>query len=292
MNIGNDINLEGRVLVNKDATCGNNNGSATINVTGGSGKYTFSWGASNTKTDLAAGAYPVTITDTENGCKIVVVVTITNEQSHATLSIQPNFKVNCKGDKNLTINYTLTKAPGFAEPETIVIKDLNGVVYQNGNLGAGNYCILVTDANGCSAAVEFFEVSEPNLLQVDITKINPTCDNLGSILLETQGGNGGYIYDWADLTGNNDPEDRLQLNPATYKVTVIDAKGCSIVSPNLVLTKDCNPSTITKDTIYTATNPETPVKICVKTNELKGTITSVAICDQPSNGVLSFTKSR
>jgi len=287
--IGNEISLEARVLVNSNATCGNNNGSATINVLNGSGNYQYSWGNSNSKSNLSAGVYPVTITDTQTGCQIVAIVTIKNEQSKATLNIQSNFKVNCKGDKNLTINYSFTKDTGFAEPESIVIKDLAGNVQINGQIGAGSYCIIINDANGCTAAVEKFEVTEPNLLQVDITKINANCDHLGSILLETQGGNGGYLFDWADLQGNNDPEDRTQLVAATYKVTVTDAKGCSVVSPNLVISKDCNNPTITKDTIYTTTNPNTPVKVCLKTNELLGNINSVAICDQPSNGTLSFT---
>ncbi len=284
--IGNEQDLEARVTVNKNASCGESNGAATITALNGSGDYSYSWGPGNTKSNLSAGAYPVTVTDNKSGCTITVVVTVNNETSNAVLQIQPVFKVNCKGDRNLTANYTLTKSPGFADPDTIVMKDLQGNVVKNGKLGSGSYCILVTDANGCVAAVAKFDVVEPELLQLDINKLNANCTQLGSITVATQGGNGGYLYDWADLSGTNNDRDRINIPAGTYRLTVTDSKGCSVSSPALVIEKDCKDNQITKDTLYKTTQPEVPVEACVRTNDLKGNITSVAICGQPKNGQL------
>ena len=50
-------------------SCGDSNGSVTIDVTGGSGSYTYSWGAGPTRDQLTAGSYNITVTDTQNGCQ-------------------------------------------------------------------------------------------------------------------------------------------------------------------------------------------------------------------------------
>src|SRR5690554_1707862 len=61
-----------------DATCGEDNGSASVSVTGGTGNYTYSWspngGTAATAPDLAPGDYTVTVTD-ENGCSATSVST-------------------------------------------------------------------------------------------------------------------------------------------------------------------------------------------------------------------------
>jgi len=69
-----------------NVTCnGGNNGSATVNVTGGAGGYTYLWSNNATTASingLTAGVYNVTITDA-NACTIVKTVTITQSSAIA-----------------------------------------------------------------------------------------------------------------------------------------------------------------------------------------------------------------
>jgi len=64
-----------------DETCAGNDGSATINPSGGSGSYTYSWNTApaqttQTATGLAAGTYTVTVTDAVTTCFSATDVTV------------------------------------------------------------------------------------------------------------------------------------------------------------------------------------------------------------------------
>jgi SprB repeat len=96
-------------VVDTRATCRQANGAATIRVAGGSGNYTYSWGATATKIGLAAGTYNVTVTDNTTGCTAVTALTMTNElAASATISMpQTMIYVSCAGNTDGAINYSL-----------------------------------------------------------------------------------------------------------------------------------------------------------------------------------------
>ena len=77
--------------------CGEANGQVTINVTGGSGDYNYSWGDSNTRSDLSSGTYTVTVVENITGCVAEVTFTLLDDVSEVNVNVEPSMSVSCAG---------------------------------------------------------------------------------------------------------------------------------------------------------------------------------------------------
>lgn len=79
------------------SSCGNANGTATVGAIGGSPAYTYAWtpsgGSGITASNLTAGGYNVTVTDSR-GCTMVGNVVVSNS-SGPTASIASSANVTC-----------------------------------------------------------------------------------------------------------------------------------------------------------------------------------------------------
>ncbi|WNB17084.1 T9SS type A sorting domain-containing protein [Marivirga arenosa] len=213
---------------------GGSDGAATINVTGGSGSYTYKLNGSAVTSNisgLAAGSYTV---DVNEGINCVGQETFTISQPDAALEITNayasrddlnGFDISCKGGSNGQI---AVEAIGGTPPYRYSI---NGITY-TGNLtglSAGTYNVYVKDDKGCVATYsETVTLVEPDQITASITKTNPICafDNSGAITVSNAtGGTGTYMYSLNDV-------DYLTTNTFTgrsagsYTVWIKDQNGC------------------------------------------------------------------
>ncbi|MEO1624114.1 MAG: gliding motility-associated C-terminal domain-containing protein [Bacteroidota bacterium] len=236
--------LMATVQIDELPDCNMSNGAVTIVPSGGSTSYQFDWsdgGSGASRTDLASGIYNVTVTDLgATGCERVVTFTLVDDVPGAEVEVEAIAFISCPRADDGEAIFTVTPSAGFAGPAVVTIEDAAGNQYVNGKLPPGNYCIIVRDANGCLAGSGCFEVQEPSQIDVDVAIFNKDCLNDGSITLDISGGTAPYTVDWDDLTGNNDPEDRLSLLPGTYAFTVTDANGCTASASGLVLEDECD----------------------------------------------------
>ena len=232
--------LEVDFTINQLPTCGQKDGSVTINIAGGTGPYSFDWGNAATRDDLAAGTYEVAIVDNGSGCSASVTFTLIDEVIGADVTIDEIANVSCRGEADGTIVFTINENEGFAAPATVQIIDGDSIFHENGNLAAGDYCLVVRDANNCVAGQACFTIAEPSAINVDVEKTNKeNCDTDGAITLQVSGGTGNYTFNWSDLNGNGQPKDRTSLQGGTYSVTITDANDCSIVVENIVIGDFC-----------------------------------------------------
>ncbi len=241
--IGESNPLQVSVTVNNKPDCGQANGSVTVNVDNGSGNYSYAWsngGTSQTIDNLVSGSYCVTVTDNgANGCVKEYCFVLTDDVPGAVITVTEPVTTNCVGSADATVDYTITLEAGFAEPATTVIMDAQGNVVANGSLTAGDYCIMVSDANGCIAGQTCFEVIEPEQIDLDIA-IHDSCDPTPSIsITEISGGTAPYTFDWADITGTDNPMNRTDLEVGSYDLIVSDANGCSVEVNDLDITETC-----------------------------------------------------
>ncbi len=256
-----DLNntLDVTVAVTNDPTCGNADGEVTANPINGSGSYSYEWsfgGTGNaTETNIPSGIYAVTVTD-DNATECTAstsFVLVDSDVAGADIVINGVTDVGCGGENNGMVDFTVTPQAGFQGPETIIISDGNSV-FENGQLPGGDFCIAVLDANGCVAGGACFTIEENEPLDVEFS-ITSGCGDAGSIDINVNGGTGMYTFDWADLPGTNDPEDRDNLTTGNYSVTISDSDGCTVTGVDLpVLCTDCDiEPTILSTTIFEAT---------------------------------------
>ncbi len=223
-----------------EATCGEANGSISLTVTGGTMPYSFSWDSGSgdqNPTGLTAGDHTVEVTDA-NGCVETLLVTVTTPNELTASATQVD--VSCEGGSDGSIDLTVTggTAP-FSYSWT------NGETVEDPqNLPAGQITGIVTDANGCEAAVQL-ELTEPPAMTVDGFSEEATCGEAnGSIDITVSGGTAPYTYDWDNAP---DVEDPIGIVAGTYNVIVSDLNGCmadyqiTVTTPN-ALTLSATPT--------------------------------------------------
>lgn len=217
-------------------------GRADIIPLGGTPDYTITWSdigvGPDSRNDLSAGAYQVTITDA-NDCELeldfllsdpdAITMTFTSNPtscfsaSDGTATAQP-----IGGDGN----YTFLWEDG---QETATASDL-----PPGMIG-----VTVTDGNGCTgeSSVEIIGASS---IELEISGTEPSCNGEanGMASVTANGGTGDYSYAWS----NGDTDDTAEgLSAGIYEVTVTDINDCDAVI-NITLNE---PEELTATTSFT-----------------------------------------
>lgn len=221
--------------------CNKADGSITVNVSGGTGLYTYLWSTSaviNQITGLEAGTYTVTVTD-QNNCQAsssAVLINIAAPIINTISMVDANCYNSATGSVDIDIQ-------GGTTPFTYLwsngnnTQDLTAVV-------SGTYTVTVTDTFACSAQFSYF-INQPTELLMQVTVDDAGCNNNnGSIQVLPSGGVGPYTYLWSDGTVN----DNLQnLFAGSYTVTVSDSHLCSI--QQIIIVNNLNAAAITLDSL-------------------------------------------
>ncbi|TDO73284.1 putative secreted protein (Por secretion system target) [Flavobacterium chryseum] len=212
---------------------GGSNGSASVNVTGGTGAYTYAWspsgGTSATATGLVAGNYTVTITDA-NLCQTTQSFVITEPTVLASTTIHTN--VSCNGGSNGSATVSATGGTGAY---TYVWSPSGGTAATASGLTAGTYTVTISDANLCQTT-ETVTITEPLALDATISQNNVTClgETNGSATVSVIGGTGAYTYLWSPSGGTS--ATATGLAAGNYTVTITDANSCTLTKPVTILT--------------------------------------------------------
>jgi hypothetical protein len=223
------LNSDGPALTftQTNATCGNNAGTVTANVTGGTAPYQYSinggstYQAGNFFTGLVAGTYTLVVRDANN-CTNSTIITILTSPA-VQLSAIP---------ASATCNQTNGTITAFGNGGTAPLQySINGNTFQAGNqftgLAPGPYTVYVRDASGCTATV-LVTVASAAGPTVTAGFTPATCGNTNGTITATGSGgispyqysiNGGTTYQASNIfTG---------LAAGTYTITIKDNTGCT-----------------------------------------------------------------
>jgi len=213
------------------ATCGFANGSVSSIVTNGTAPFTYLWtnGCVNANCfGLASGNYSVTVSDI-NGCSSIGNASVVDSGGPAATMID-SVDISCNGGSDGSAIVSVTDgAPPYTYSWNTTPLQTNTLAT---GLSAGLYTATILDVLGCETAVSV-SLTEPPLVQVTITTINPSCSGGfdGQISSLASGGTGPYTYSWSSgcvsstCTG---------LIAGAYFVTVTDAFSCTGTSSGVL----------------------------------------------------------
>ena len=211
------------------------NGYINVDPTTGMAPFVYTWTGpggftSTTKNilNLKAGQYQLLIVDV-NECKASETFDLTEPGKlgityNVPSSTAGGFNINCAGDST-----------GYIEIEPVNQVKTVDYLWADGifgkermNLPAGNYSIIITDANNCHAS-STITLTEPDSMKLVFDISPPFCPDKpdGEIRTDVTGGVRGtdYSYKWSDNSTN---KNLSNIPKGYYKVTVTDMNGCSI----------------------------------------------------------------
>ncbi len=220
------------VAVNSTSATCTSGGSGTVNISGGTGPFNYTWSPSGgnaaTASNLPQGNYTITVSD-NNGCTGTGTTVINVPPTLTATAAQVN-SVTCKGGANGSATVTIAGGtPAF----TYLWSNSNTTSNPTG-LSAGFYTVTVKDLNNCQST-STVQIIEPPALSITVSSSSISCNGgtNGTTSSNVSGGVGGYTYTWTPSGGNSANATGLSAN--TYTVNVADANGCTISANTVVV---------------------------------------------------------
>lgn len=225
-----------------EPNCGDNNGMAIVQASGGIPPYTYEWTNGDVGViadSLESQIYVVTVTDI-NGCFNEGIATV-SDQEGPTILVDNVVDVDCYGNDNGSISVSIL---GGQPPYTILWSngDQTEDIY---GLQAGPYEIFVTDANGCFA-VESIEVTQPVKSNVSVITQPATCGGSnGQAMATVNNGTGPYNFIWPNASGPSNQTGGLQ--PGIHTLLIIDGNTC-LLQKDFAINETGGPIIVTDST--------------------------------------------
>lgn len=240
-------------VTSSDETCGNSDGSILLNVSGGTGPYTYSWSGPPSN---PCCTYTLDMQDqgnSWNGASIDVMINGTLQGNYTVPGGGANIETFpvCSGD-----NIELIWNSGFFDNEcsfdlldgsgSVVFSHAAGSAPTAGtiytgvasctpapmdsnyesNLSAGTYSVVVTDANGCQDSTTVTLINTSGNLQFTNEVVSDeTCSDANGSIDLTVSGASPFTFTWDNGATT---EDLTDLSAGTYNVIVNDQNGCEI----------------------------------------------------------------
>jgi len=225
ININEPLVLTNSTIFNNVSGCnGNNNASINITPSGGTSPYTFVWSNGDTTenlTNISAGQYTVSITDSNN-CVLIDTVMIGEPDSlYATYSKN---NVSCYGGNDGNASFS------FFGGTTDYTLFLNNITHQliggtssfNTTIGltAGDYPFTLTDNNGCIFN-DTITINEPESIITTAILTPVSCNGYsnGTAILTITGGTSPYLQNWGASNSS-------ALISGYHYFTITDDNGC------------------------------------------------------------------
>jgi alpha-tubulin suppressor-like RCC1 family protein len=224
------------------SNCGENNGSSSVNTTGGAPPYSYLWSTGQTTTSidsLFAGIYTVTITDSHFCIQTVGdTIILQSPMIIAGITSQTNVQCNDDHDGSATVNIS-SGTPGYSYLWNTSPVQAGATAT---GLSAGVYTVTVSDTNGCSGV-------DTAIINV-VYPLNVAAHATATILFPgtpvVLTGSGASSYTWTGGVSNG-----ISFTPVSSdSYSVIGTNGGCSDTATIRITVKNNHNTITCGSVY------------------------------------------
>jgi gliding motility-associated-like protein len=273
----------GSLTSTAEVCSGNNNGTATVAATGGTGNLSYAWSSTSqttaSVTNLTPGSYTVTVTDGA-GCSVTGTVVVAAGPACCTINLSSAVTQPTCGSLNGAINLTVTPVATY----TYAWSDAPVTTANRTGLSSGTYTVTITNpaVANCTKDTTFVLNSSSTLDLVLSNPVNPGCGQAnGSITAALSGGTAPYVVTINDGTSTqtlNVPFAITQtlnnLPAGNYTIVVTDAISCQVTKTQ-VLTAPAAP---------VISNITSTAEVCLGDGSGTATVTAAG-----GTGVLSYS---
>lgn len=264
INISQPAQLSSSIGSAIDATCFNgSNGSATVNATGGTLPYSYSWSTTPVQTGSTAAnlnsgtgsgiTYTVTITD-GNGCTKTNNVLISHPSQVITTAAS-NDSI-CLGQSG-TVTASASGGTGNYYYAWMPSGTINSGTLNATPAMSTTYTVIAYDQNGCAGTADTVSIVTYSLspANVQVIAFSPICPGQSSVVyVDVSGTPGPLTYQWNNnLSAGPGAHTVTPVQPTTYVVTITNSCGSSVTDsasivfnppPTMALTSDTNTSCV------------------------------------------------
>lgn len=222
--------------------CQGNNGTVTLNPTGGTSPVSYSWNTTPPQTSqnlggVGPGTYTVTVTQ-GNGCNFTETYTVTGNATPVYLKVKDTANTIC------TTNNGMIEVSGIGGTPSYLF-NIDGGAFSSikkfDNLATGSHLIKIKDQNNCENDTTVTLKNYSYNLEASAEAKNAWCDAGGlggEVTITASGGTMPYGYFWNNLPTGKGPQ-MLNLPKGTYKVIVTDKYGCDGDATAIVEENSC-----------------------------------------------------
>lgn len=244
-----------------NVTCnGGNNGSITVQATGGTAPYTYAWNNGQTgatASNLTAGTYTVTVTGASGSGTATATKTLT-QPAAMNVTVSANGTITC-AQPTVSVSATVQ---GGATPYSYQWSN-NTTGAQTTYAQGGAYTVIVTDNNGCSrTATGTISTNTTTPTATIVTPPTITCSTPTITLSGTGSTTGATItYAWTATGGGSIVSGANTLNPTVnscgnYTLLVTNtANGCTASATRAVICNTAPPSATATGGTITCNSP-------------------------------------
>ena len=165
---------------------------------------------------------------------------------------QPIVTIQDRFSNNVTtgsVTVALSLSTGTLSGTTSVASSSGIATFSGLKIGtAGSYTMMASSGGLTSASSTSITVGAAGAISAGLTKYDASCAKLGSIEVQVVGGTAPIKFDWSDIPGTSNVENRVGLLAGTYTLTITDALGVSVVKTIAVGgdLSNCNGQTVCK----------------------------------------------